>query len=338
MNLIKHTGLPVYKNIKGFKYPQFFEHFKKHNRMYWNIDEIVLSKDIQDFNKASEEEKKTITEIMKLFTTHEVLVGHGYAVMLKIFKPTEVHMMLSDFMAREMIHIEAYSKFTETIGIGDEIYTEFLDIPVMSTKCTYLDKAKVKKYEDYKRVGLSDAEVDREFRRDVARMLAVYAGFTEGVSLYSQFATLLAYQFKNKYPGLCDIVLFSIKEEFYHNKANSELFRVYVSENLDIWDDALKYDIYQACREVVAYELNLIDYINPSHVNKTDLKDYVRYCADNALKELGMKPNWNIEKNPLGFMDDALGVIMTDFFTGTVTDYTKEVQGDFGSLIFSHWE
>lgn len=40
----------------------------------------------------------------------------------------------------------------------------------------YLDKAKVRKYEDYKAVGMSDAEVDREFRRAIARMLAVYAG------------------------------------------------------------------------------------------------------------------------------------------------------------------
>lgn len=304
----------------------------------WTADEINLGPDIQDYSKASEDERDYIRKVMQTFTGNEVTVGYGYATMLRIFKPNEVVAMLSNFMAREFTHQENYSLFTETIGLPDSIYSDFLDVPVMATKMEYLEKAKVRKYEDYKATGLTDAQVDREFRRAVARMVAVYAGGTELVSLYAQFAALLSYQFDNKYPGLCQIVEFSIREEAMHGKGNCELFRTYISENPDIWDDALKYDIYEAFREIVAYEHALIEYLNPPHMPNESLKRYVEYCADNALKELGMKANYDIPKNPLPFMDDVVGVILTDFFSGTVTSYTKEVEGSWGDITFDHWK
>jgi ribonucleoside-diphosphate reductase beta chain len=338
MSLIKHQGLPIFKPKGGFKYQHFWEYYKVHDRLHWHAGEINLSQDIQDFQAASPEEKAYITNIMKLFTQNEVLVGAGYDVLLRIFKPTEVKAWLSSANAREYTHIENYSLFTETLGLDDSIYTDFLDIPVMSTKTEYLDKAKVRKYEDYKAMGLSDAETHKEYRKDIARMLAVYGGGAEGIALYAQFAGLLKFQFMNKYPGLSDINIFSLKEESLHNKANSHLFRDFISENIDIWDDSLKFDIYEAIREMVSYEHALIDYLNPPHMSKDDLKRYVEYCADNSLKELGLKANYNIASNPLPYMDDVVGAIHTDFFSSRVTEYTKQVQGSWDQIDYTSWQ
>jgi ribonucleoside-diphosphate reductase beta chain len=338
MSLIKQNGLAPFKTDKGFIYPQFWEYYKNHDRIHWTADEISLSKDASDFAKASTEEQEYIKGVLRLFTQNEVEVGKGYATLLRIFKPVEVQAMLSNFMAREYTHIENYSLFTETIGLPNSFYSEFLDIPVMSTKTEYLDKAKVRKFEDYKAIGLSDADTHREYRRDIARMLGIYGGFTEGVSLMAQFAGLLAFQFQNKYPGLCDLNTFSIREETMHNLGNSELFRVFIEENPDIWDDELKFDIYEGAREIVAYEHALIDYLKPPHMSPEDLKQYVNYCADNALKELGMKPNWNIPKNPLPFMDDVVGTIQADFFAARVTDYTKQIQGSWSDISYDRWK
>lgn len=337
MSLIKQPSLTPFKGEKGFKYPQFWEFYKRHDRLHWVAEEISLAKDIQDYNAASQEEQGFIKNVLRLFTQNECEVERGYATLLRIFKPIEVQAMLSGFMAREFTHIENYSLFTETIGLPNSFYSEFLDIPVMSTKTEYVDKAKVRKFEDYKAMGLSDADTHKEFRKDIARMLAVYGGFTEGVSLYAQFAALLAFQFQSKYPGLCDINLFSIKEEYTHHIGNSALFRTFIEENPDIWDDELKFEIYEAAREIVAYEHALIDYLNPTHISKEDLKKYVQYCADNALKELGMKANWNTTKNPLPYMDDVVGSVQTDFFSGRVTEYTKSVQGSWDQIDYSKW-
>jgi ribonucleoside-diphosphate reductase beta chain len=332
-NLLKINGISTFKSNKGFRYPEFWNYYKLHDRMHWTIDEYDLSKDIQDFAKASDKEKELIKNLMKLFTQNEVIVGTGYATMLRVFKPMEVQAMLSNFMAREYTHIENYSNFTETIGLPNSIYTDFLDVPIMATKTEYLDKAKVKKYEEYKAMNLSNTELDRLFRSDVARMLAVYAGGAEYISLMAQFAMLLEFQFQGKYPGLCTIVEWSIKDETIHGLGNSALFRQYISENIDIWTDELKFDIYEAIRETVAYEHALIDYLD----KEDKYKRYVEYRGDIALKELGMKPNWNIETNPLPFMDDVVGLQLTDFFSGNVTEYSKEVEGNWGDIDYSKW-
>ena len=153
----------------------------------------------------------------------------------------------------------------------------------------------------------------------------------------AQFAALLKFQFQGKYPGLCTIVEYSIREETLHGIGNSHLFRTFISENSDIWNDELKFRIYEAIRETVAYEHTLIDYLNPPHMPNTDLKRYVEYRGDIALKELGMKPNWNTTINPLPYMDDVVGMQLTDFFSGSVTEYSKSVQGSWDEISYDHW-
>lgn len=332
MSLIKQNGVPVYKPAKGFEYPWAITAWEEHDAMIWHKQEYSLSQDIQDYNSASQKERDDITNVMRLFVQQDVMAGVGYETMLRIFKPTEIRLMLGKFNDREGTHVYNYANFTDTVGLPNSVYTEFLDIPVMSSKTEYLDKAKVHKYEDYKAMGMSAAQVDREFRRAVARMVAVYAGGLEGISLMAQFAMLLSYQFKGKYPGLCTIVEWSIKDEMQHLKYNAQLFRTFVAENPDIWDDSLKFDVYEAIREIVAYEQALVDYIDPAHISNESLKRYVEYMADNALSELGMKRNWGTTTNPLPFMDDAMGLVLTDFFSGSVTEYSKQLQGTWEEL------
>ena len=213
-NLLKVNGVPVYKPKSGFKYEWALKYYEDHDTMIWHKNEYSLTQDIKDYAKASPKERQTILDTMRLFTQQDVLAGTGYDTMLRIFKPTEVRLMLAGFNAREGTHVFNYANFTDTIGLPSSVYTEFLDIPVMSSKMEYMEKAKVRKYEDYKLSGLTDSQVDREFRRAVARMLAVYAGGLEGVQLFAQFAILLAYQFQGKYPGLCTIVEWSVNPNF----------------------------------------------------------------------------------------------------------------------------
>lgn len=336
--LIKNDRtIPVFKEPGGFKYPWAIDYYEKHDTMVWHKTEYSLTQDVADYARADEEEKSTINQIMRLFVQNDIQAGYGYTTMLRLFKPTEVLMMLGSFNDRESTHVHNYANFIDTVGLPASIYTEFLDVPVMSAKTTYIDKAKVQKYEDYKRAGLSDSEVNKEYRRAIARMLAVYAGGLEGISLMGQFAMLLKFQFQGKYPGLCTIVEWSVRDEMTHLNGNATLFRTFISENLDIWDDSLKFDIYEAIREVVSHEHALIEYINPSHMSNESLKRYVEYMADNALHTLGMKKNWNTTVNPLPFMDDVVGVQLTDFFAGNVTEYVKSVEGSWEDVDYTKW-
>lgn len=332
MNLL---NAPSIQSYKPFNYPYFYELYKQHEALHWLPEEVPLGEDVKDWNEISPKEQAFLHSIFNLFTQNDIQVGAGYDVLLRIFKPTEVKMMLRSNAGRENIHVDAYSLLLDTLGFSDEAYSEFMTIPVMKGKMEYLENCKVKKYEQYEAMGV---DVDKAYRRDIAKMLAVYASFTEGVSLFASFIMLLNYQRFNRFPGMCQIVTWSIRDEELHVQGNTALFRAFISENLDIWDDETKQAIYQACREIVSMEEQFIDYVFDQGLTqgltREDMKSYVHYIADRRLIELGLKGNWGVKKNPLPWVEEILNTPeFGNFFETRVTEYSKgTLQGSWDDL------
>lgn len=336
-NLLKQKGIQVWK---PHKYPEAFERYKLHDSAKWSPDVVALSQDIKDWKSLNKENQDFLRYLFLLFTQNDVCVGAGYDVLLRCFKPTEVQMMLRNQADRENVHIDAYSYLLDTLGFDESIYAEFQEIDCMKTKLEFVENAKIKKWEQYQAIVASDSNlmkkfngnielaIDTLYRSDLAKMLAVYAGCTEGVSLFAQFALLLSYQLKNLMPGMCQIVTWSIKDEEMHIQNNSWLFRKLIEENLDIWTDDLKYSIYQAFREVVEKEKRYLDFIYENgvtpYVTKDQMYQYLEYIADRRLLGLGMKANFGVETNPLPFMEELLDTPeFANFFHTRVTEYGR---------------
>jgi ribonucleoside-diphosphate reductase beta chain len=107
----------------------------------------------------------------------------------------------------------------------------------------------------------------------------------------------------------------------------TKLFREFIQENIDIWNDDFKKEIYQACREMVDLEDRFLDLVFEQGdivgLTKKEMRKYIRYIADRRLLQLGLKPNYNVKDNPLNWLDDVLGVEHQNFFEGRATTYMK---------------
>lgn len=336
----KYNLLKAPIQYKPFLYPDAYPRYQQHEvDAHWGVHEVPLGDDVKDWSKMPENEREFLHIILNLFTQSDVQVGSGYDVLLRIFKPTEIQMMLRSQANRECLHIDAYSTFQDTIGFPDETYTEFLEYEEMADKMAYIEKAKVKKYEDYLAIAKDDGKpwanqaqldqmVDVMYRKDVARMLATYGALTEGVALFSSFIMLLNYQRQNKMKGLCQIVSWSIRDEELHVQNNAWLFKTFIKENLDIWTDDLKEDLYDAAREMVSMEDKFIDLAFAKGVTTgitaEDMKLYIRHITDRRLVEIGLKPNFGIRKNPLPWVEEILNTPeFTNFFENQSTEYAK---------------
>jgi len=88
----------------------------------------------------------------------------------RVFKPTEVKMMLSAFSNMETIHIAAYALLLETIGMPDSEFSAFMEYEAMADKHNYMQEFGV------------------ESEADIARTVAMFGGFTEGLQLFASFA------------------------------------------------------------------------------------------------------------------------------------------------------
>ena len=299
-----------------FEYPQAYDYWFAQQCSHWIHSEISMARDISDWNsKLTVEQKQVIGSVLKGFTQMEVVVNDYWSHKVgQWFKKPEIAMMTSAFASMESIHTKAYAYLNESLGLED--FQAFMYEPTGKAKIDHLVDTKGKT------------------KKDIARSLAVFSGFAEGVQLYSSFAILLNYSRFDLMKGVGEIVSFSVKDESLHSTAGCWLFRVFIEENPEIWDDELKKDIFNAARDAVKLEDEFIDQVFQDKaildLDPKDLKQYIRYRANTKLSDLGLKSNWkNIDMEAIERMSwfDFLtsGESHQDFFSGRVSDYSKGV-------------
>ncbi len=297
---------------KPFNYPWAFEAYKTQQHMHWLPDEVNLADDLKDFReRLTDDNRQLLTNIFRFFTQADVDVACGYAThYLPTFKQPEVRMMLSAFANMEAVHQEAYSLLLETLGYDDSEYQKFTEIQSMYEKHEYLST-----------FGTGSLV-------DLAKTLAVYSAFTEGVQLFSSFAILLNYSRHNYMKGMGQIVTWSIRDETLHVESMSRLFKELIRENPELWTDELKYEIYCAAERTVELEDAFIDLCfegaEVPDLTAEEIKEYIRYIADRRLLGLGMKKIFGSDVNPLPWLDYMLnGVEHTNFFENRATEYSR---------------
>mgnify|MGYP003644818937 CR=1 FL=1 len=310
---------------KPFDHPWMFDYYVQQNQMHWFPEDVPLHTDVKDWQVLSDSEKNLLTQIFRLFTQSDVDVSTGYVDRyMKIFRKPESRMMMGAFNNMESIHQHAYSLLLDTVGMPEVEYKAFSEYEAMADKHEYIDKVKV----------------TRTDKQSIAKALAIYSGFTEGLQLFSSFIILLNFPRFGKMKGMGQIITYSIRDESLHVEAMTKLFREFIQENIELWTDDFKKEIYQACRDMVDLEDRFLDLVfqmgDIEGLTKEDMRKYIRYIADRRLLQLGLKPNYEVKDNPLNWLDDVLGVEHQNFFEGRATTYMKAgLRGDMSKMSFA---
>lgn len=297
---------------KPFQYPWAVNRAVEHEKAHWGEWEANLQDDVSQWKDGTivPEEKEHITQILRLFTQSDVEVASNYLnVFIHKFKNNEVRAMLTSFAAREFVHQRSYALLNDTLGLDETEYRAFMEYKEMKEKIEFM----------------------RMQQCHTTESLAIALAQTvcnEGMSLFSAFVMLLNYQRVGKMKGMCEIVEWSIRDETMHVEGMTELFLTFVRENPQIDLNRLSKIIHDLYREAVELEDAVINqaYGNStekSGLRKDDVKLYVRYLADRRLQQLGIEPIYNINKNPIEWLDWIVsGDSFKNFFEGRVTDYS----------------
>jgi ribonucleoside-diphosphate reductase beta chain len=310
--------------FKPFNYPWAYEAWLKHEQSHWLHTEVPMSEDVKDWKKKlSKEEKTFLTQIFRFFTQGDIDVAGGYVKnYLPYFPQPEVRMMLTGFAAREALHIAAYSHLIETLGLPETTYNEFLEYEAMREKHDYV-------------MDISSKNTTKE---NTATHIAVFSAFTEGMQLFSSFIMLLNFARHGKMKGMGQIITWSIVDETQHAESMIKLFRTYIEENREIWNDELKGKIYTIAERMVQLEDKFIDLafgVNQMEgLSSEDVKKYIRYIADRRLISLGLKGVFKVKKNPLPWVEEMINApTHTNFFENRATDYAKgALSGNWGDV------
>ena len=299
------------KGYKPFRYPWAFDFWQRQQQVHWMPEEVPLGEDCRDWaNRLDDGERNLLTQIFRFFTQSDVEVNDNYMERYaRVFKPTEVKMMLAAFSNIETVHIAAYALLLETIGMPEAEFSAFMDYEAMADKHDYMQQFGV------------------DSPADIARTLAMFGAFTEGLQLFASFAMLLNFPRHNKMKGMGQIVSWSVRDESLHCEGMVKLFHAFARET-GCLTPTVKDDIIDCAKTVVGLEDKFIDLAfemgSVEGMTPDDIKTYIRYIADWRLGQLDLPTIYGVDQHPLPWLTEILnGVEHANFFENRATEYSR---------------
>jgi ribonucleoside-diphosphate reductase beta chain len=306
---------------KPFEYPEYYlEGWLPQMQAFWLHTEIPMSGDVKDWNeRLTPTEKNLVGNILLGFAQTECAVSDywtGYVT--KWFPKHEIKHMAMAFGSQETIHAAAYSYLNETLGLED--FKAFLHEPATSAR---FDNLVLPESDDV---------------MSIARSLAIFSAFAEGVSLYSAFAVLYSFQMRNLLKGIGQQMKWSVRDESLHSKMGCKLFKELCAEKPGL-KERVREDVIIAATLMVSLEHDYIDKMfemgDIEGISALDLKHFLRKRTNEKLVELGYDDlhnffNFDADKasNLDWFYHLTGGHTHTDFFAIRPTDYSKANEGE----------
>ena len=222
------------------------------------------------------------------------------------------------FGSQETIHAVAYSYLNETLGL--ENFEAFLQ-----------DEATMERFDNL-------VSYDGNNTTGIAKSLAIFSAFAEGVSLYSAFAVLYSFQLRNLLKGIGQQMKWSVRDESLHSKMGCQLFRHMCGEDNKLLENCKK-DVVNAAETMLTAEEKYIDKMfeqgDIENLKSYDLKQFIRKRLNEKLSELGyvdLGKYFSYDKEASNSLDWFYlltgGHTHTDFFAVRPTDYSKANEGE----------
>lgn len=309
---------------KPFEFPVYYtEGWLKQAQAFWLHTEISMQGDVKDWKEnLLPHEKNLVGNILLGFAQTECAVSDYWTGMVTNWFPKhEIKQMAMMFGSQETIHATAYSYLNETLGLED--FKAFLHEPTIAEKFEFLLSTEGwYTHEDLKN--------SPKARKEVARSIAIFSAFAEGVSLYSSFAVLYSFQMRNLLKGIGQQMKWSVRDESLHSKMGCQLFR-HMCEEYPELKESVKYEVQYAAKLMVEMEHRFIDKMfeqgDLENLKAYDLKNFISKRANEKLAELGYEPTFQYDANSANelewFYHLTGGTTHTDFFAIRPTDYAK---------------
>jgi len=306
---------------KPFEYPEYYtEGWLKQAQAFWLHTEIPMSGDVKDWNESlTVKEKHLVGNILLGFAQTECAVSDYWTQkVVSWFPKHEIQQMAMMFGSQETVHAVAYSYLNETLKLED--YEAFLHEPATAERFDNL------------------VAYDGNDKRGIAKSLAVFSAFAEGVSLYSAFAVLYSFQLRNLLKGIGQQMKWSVRDESLHSRMGCQLFRHMCEEDKSLLEDC-RDDIVDAAKIMVELEEKYIEKMfemgDIDGIKSYDLKQFIRKRTNEKLQELGyvdLGSYFSYDEEAAGNLDWFYhltgGHTHTDFFAIRSTDYSKANEGE----------
>lgn len=285
-------------------YQDVYNLYKKAVSSFWTVDEIDLSKDLNDWEKLNSNERHFIKNVLGFFAGSDGIVMENLSIrFMNEIQIPEVTAFYSYQIFNESIHSETYSLLIDTyIKDTDEkqrIFNSIENIPSVSKKASWAHK------------WIQNKEVN------FATRLIAFA-IVEGIFFSGSFCAIYWLKKRGLMPGLTFSNELISKDEGMHCEFAILLYSMIqnkVSETV----------VYEIFRDAVMIEKEFITDSIPCNMigmNAELMKQYIEFVSDRLLLQLGYNKIWNVQ-NPFDFMELISLRPKANFFEVRVGEYAK---------------
>jgi ribonucleotide reductase beta subunit family protein with ferritin-like domain len=299
-DLARYVMFPIQDN-------EIWKMYKKQVDCFWRAEEIDLSKDLNDWEKLSEEEKHYISMVLAFFAASDGIVMENLATrFIADVQLSEARAFYTFQAAMETIHSEMYSILIETY-IKDKVKKDKL----FSSIENY---ASIGKKAEWARKWIGHDLNDKSPETFATRLIAFAC--VEGIFFSSSFAAIFWLKKRGIMPGLTLSNEFISRDEALHTE-----FAILLYSKLKV--KLPKSRILEIVREAVEIEkefvLECVGF-GVAGLGVREMLVYVEYVGDRILLQTGQEKNWGVS-NPLEFMEMISLESKSNFFERTVSEY-----------------
>lgn len=279
-----------------------WEMYKKQIDCFWRVEEVDLSKDLNDWNNLNHEEKYFISMILAFFAASDGIVLENLATrFMKEVQLSEARAFYGFQIAMENIHSEMYSLLIETYIKNDKeknkLFNALDNFPCIKSKAKWA----IKWIEDEK--------------SSFATRLIAFA-CVEGIFFSGAFCSIYWLKKRGLMPGLTFSNELISRDEALHTE-----FAVLLYNNLNY---KLSSEEFSAIiKEAVEIEKDFITSALPCRLigmNNILMSQYIEFVADRLCIQLGYDKIYD-SKNPFDFMEMISIEGKTNFFEKRVGEY-----------------
>lgn len=315
--------------LRPMAYPRFFEMYKDAIKNTWSVEEVDFSTDTLDLQqKMTDAERHLIQRLVAFFATGDSIVANNLVLNLyRHINAPEARMYLSRQLYEEAQHVQFYLTLLDTyVPDPEERHRAFAaveNIPSIKKKADFcirwLDS-----------IQELDRLETRAHRRQFLLNLICFAACIEGLFFFGAFAYVWFLRSRGLLHGLAAGTNWVFRDESAHMAFAFEVVNTVRREEPELFDDELGRSVGEMLDEAIECETEFARDLlggGVAGLSVDDVRDYLRFCADQRLSMLGLPRRWHT-KNPLSFMDLQDVQEVTNFFERRVSAYQVGVSGD----------
>lgn len=308
---VDYTKVPVFFGSNGmsiqrydkFKYPGFFELFKKQINSFWLPEEFDLSKDRLDYKNMSDNEKFIFTSNLKYQILLDSVQSRGIPYLTENLSNPEVEAFCSAWSFFETIHSYSYTFIIKNVyAQPGEVFDNILNDNEIIKRAS-----SVTKYYDEMINSFGESELDRK-RKLYLTLMSI--NILEGIRFYVSFACSYAFAQNGKMEGNAKVISLINKDENLHLGFTQKILRdMSINKEEGFFDivNELKPKVYEMFKLAAEEEMQWADYLfqNGSMLglNADILKKYMMFLTNSRLKAIGLDPIFERVNNPINWIN-----------------------------------